>query len=102
PFMTCGPFTAISPTSPTGTSSNVPFLNIFTSVSGQGNPILPFTLSSQTKFACVTGEDSVKPYPSTNLPPVTRSKFVCTSTGKEAEPLIQALIDDKSYLLILG
>src|SRR5699024_11569536 len=100
--VTIGPFAANTRTSPTITSSNLPFFNRFTSVSVQGDPILPFTLSSQTKFACVTGEDSVKPYPSTNLPPVTRSKFVCTSTGKEAEPLIQALIDDKSYLLILG
>src|SRR5699024_5544215 len=98
----CGPLTATSPTSPSGTSFVVPSSTIFASVSGQGTPILPLTRLSQIKFACVTGELSVKPYPSTKRPPVTFSNCCCTSSGKAAEPLIQALTDDKSYFSISG
>ena len=62
------------------------------SVSGHGTPIEPFIrFSSQIKLACVTGDVSVNPYPSTNLPPVISSNFSCTSTGNGAEPLNTSL-----------
>src|SRR5699024_11280404 len=92
PFITCGPRTAISPASPTGNSSSVPSLTIIASVSGHGTPILPLIRFSQSKLACVTGDDSVNPYPSTNLPLVTFSYCCCTSTCIGAEPLIHPLI----------
>src|SRR5699024_555733 len=94
--------TTTSPTSPNSASSSVPIFTIFESVSGQGTPILPLTRLPQTKFACVTGDDSVSPYPSTSVPPVTFSKFCCISTGNGADPLIHASMDDKSYLCISG
>src|SRR5699024_11313459 len=102
PFIICGPFTAISPTSSTSASSNVSIWIILASVSGHGTPILPFTLFFHTKLACVTGDDSVNPYPSTNRPPVFCSNCSCISDGNGADPLIQAFIDDKSYLLMSG
>src|SRR5699024_8603051 len=49
------------------------------------------------KVSMSTGDDSVNAYPSTNLPLVTFSNCCCTSTGSGAEPLIHALIEDKSY-----
>src|SRR5699024_10901576 len=102
PFMTWGPLTAISPTSPCSSSSKVPTFTIFASVSGHGTPILPFTLFDHKKFACVTGEVSVKPYPSTKRTRVSFSNCCCTSTGSGADPLIHALIDDRSYFLRSG
>src|SRR5699024_1859866 len=89
-------------TSSTSASSNVSIWITFASVSGHGTPILPFTLFFHTKLACVTGDDSVNPYPSTNRPPVFCSNCSCISDGKGADPLIQAFIDDKSYLLMSG
>ena len=59
--------------------------------------MLPGTRFSHKKLLCVTGDDSVKPYPSTSLPPVTFSNFSCTSTGSGADPLIQARIEEISY-----
>ena len=44
-------------------------------------------------LAWVTGEDSVRPYPSTSLAPVIFSKVWATSTGSGAEPEMHARIE---------
>ena len=38
----------------------------------------------------VTGEASLRPYPSTSLPPVSSSNRCCTCGGSGADPLMQA------------
>ena len=48
-------------------------------------------------FACVTGEASVSPYPSTSRPLVNFSNFSCTSIGSGAAPLIQKRMAPRPY-----
>src|SRR3972149_5526965 len=84
--MTCGPRIASSPTSPWGRSfEGSSASTIFASVPGNGMPIPSFT-TPVSGFACVTGEASVSPYPSTILPPVTFSNSWRTSFGRGAAP----------------
>jgi hypothetical protein len=47
----------------------------------------------------VTGEVSVRPYPSTSRPPVIFSNFSATATGSGAAPEKHARIEERSYFL---
>ena len=73
------------------------------SVSGIGSPMWPGLRTPLKGFACVTGEHSVSPYPSTTWPPsVTRSNSFATATGSGAAPETQALIDFRSNSGVFG
>ena len=60
------------------------------SVPGNGNPITPIGLSPNKLPALTTGEASLNPYPSTNLPPVLSTKVSRTGLCKGPAPEIQS------------
>ena len=58
----------------------------------------PIFLVPSIGLTWVGEQVSVRPYPSTSLPPEIRSKVTWTSSGRGAAPLVQYLIDLRSYL----
>ncbi len=87
-----------SPSLPISTSS-FPFSRstILHAVSGIGIPIESILLMPFIGLACVTGDASESPYPSTNLEPVTSTNRFLTLSISGAPPLIHALIELRSY-----
>ena len=64
---------------------------------GIGTPIDPTRPERSKGLMCVTGAASVSPDPSTRRPRVSFSKASCTSMGRGAAPLTQALMEDSPY-----
>src|SRR3972149_5532831 len=84
--MTCGPGIPRFPGSPGGPSrEGLSTSTIRGSVSGNGRPIPSLTVPTRG-FAWVTGDASVRPYPSTSFPPVTFSHSRRTSFGRAPAP----------------
>ncbi|GBC86863.1 hypothetical protein HRbin12_00862 [bacterium HR12] len=64
---------------------------------------MPERRAPRSGFACVTGEASVRPYPSTRVaPPVISANRSATAEGSAAPPETQALMERRSYLRVRG
>src|SRR5207245_158987 len=73
----------------------------FASVSGNGMPMHSLTTPFRG-LQWVTGDASVRPYPSTSRPPVAASNCFRTSFGRGAAPEMHARIDRRSYFASFG
>ena len=64
--------------------------------------MLPTLRMPLSGLACVPGEASVSPYPSTTRPLVSFSNSSCVSTASGADPLIHALMESIPYFFTPG